>query len=125
MACPSPLATELPIGFTPLYMHDKNPCALRAQATKVQSFATIEVQKSHSSMKSDLCSFYAINSWQSIVGVAGNGIHEPCCFPPPSGSVSVPTMMKRKRGGEGREGDEGDRRGEESENDMWDQLVPT
>jgi hypothetical protein len=33
-------------------------------------------------------------------------------------------MMERKKG-EGREGDEGDKRGEESEDDMWDQLVPT
>lgn len=105
-------------------MHDKNPCALRAQAAKVQSFATIEAQKSYSSMESDLCSFNAINSWQSIVDVAGNGIHEPCHLPPLSGSVSIPTMMERK-GGEGREGDEGDRRGEEIEDDMWDQLIPT
>lgn len=124
MACPLLLATVLPIGFTPLYMHDKNPCALRAQAAKVQSFATIKAQKSYSSMESDLCSFNAINSWQSIVDVAGNGIHEPCRLPPLSGSVSIPTMMERK-GGEGREGDEGDRRGDEIEDDMWGQLIPT
>lgn len=75
-------------------------------------------------MESDLCSFNAINTWQSIVDIAGNGIHEPCRLPPPSGSASIPTMMERKKG-KGREGDEGDKRGEESEDDMWDQLVPT